>query len=1479
MSGVMHIRSQCDDIIQELIALQISYGIPSDDFKREGLVIDKLLKMRHGLEPIINEPYSKGSVYIRNATSLQNEHKFSSMWSAIIYVNNKSVDQEVITKYDALINDLITSDDSDQLWHDLHSEWFDVGYEKDSNESANAENVRTQIIPKFRCADKTYYAARLLEQIRMSDSKRLEEATFGKRDNAPDTVREVNKEEKKGRADEDEKEEGRQKQKRKQEPKIGKQNKERKMFSSIFQDIHTKDKDIFLPYDLSANGKRPRRLSAYLTDRMNMELNPNYPTHPIMLLLITIIFLKSRKSDFFSYGIRYLELYMNNLPVDGVDYHMPFEFRSNGEFVSIHYHSHVTFRFKFILNSLSNLYMHESVHLFRKEYIELNDELTLYMLNDVNARGKELKKIFSIFNLYYGMNCKKPGNDTEFKEGDMLHAIHEDEHIHPSYPTQKFTHSWMLNDVAYVPVIDCSGCIVTNADRGVFTKEVRNELKMSIDTMSKKGLLMLKRHCINKLLYRRANPGIISDVIFVRMIINSGGYAHTHKILDFDQIDKNFELNEANMKEDKYFKTYNWLGKRMYEIGKRQTLRLIDQGKYHSDIEFKSKLPKYTTARNSGLPPIDVTIKMPENKPGYKKDNNKPSMYQKRKDGAIRKAKFASKSAFLMLRGRDALDLNNVSKSNTNLLRDIRNGSVKPTDNVRFTNEEINTICRTYGVSNIGSRSTTAFRDVRAIFNNATTAHFAQAALIYPHIEETTFRPVEEPEGIFISRDYGSVIATRYMDGTTDLVAPAVMSSASGDNVAVLSDCSQWDQTFNSADSIEFYRGVQSALHDRFNLFEDRSYMYEGPKGVNLYDLASWFNEYHGFRWFKAEYAGELKIYKTNFMWSGRLDTFFLNCVQNECYNKKIDEEIVNKLQVKGFKFLTIAGDDVAGVIDAQTWNSYMTDSLKDIVVDTYTDGGKVINRIKSAVVARGGEYAKIYWYYGMVFRDPSIQMFESEKTQRTSTRIEYLRGYSQKVFEYQRRAKTGMRQGSLFARAVLAVTYYLDTQVYDKGMRIKMRYVPPVQAVFIPTFIEGGLGYTLTGTTLNESIFIRAHLDSYVTPATNTLKRLKAVITSDVANIILNLYLSEEQRKALKVDKVDVRKAEVEYKSNDPEIVGVDFARGLKYRVSELDESRIKVSMDATARLKTEGNIKIDKKMIYGFSGYTNFYDSISSMIIDRSAMERAIEKNVANLIQYDNGRVKFIDDLKPVTFSSMLKMYRPFTFTIQKMDNKRVKKQHSYRYVSVPDEGIALETMFGSRHGKASLNSLKGFQLKIRKFIKDTQLGLTEVEVIRTIVDSGALNSTNKITALSNVLAAISGMPDQSHVLASDLSHNDMSWSEEIASINIVGTVLENIQLNDDLVNKLVSVGNINGIPKQFMRMIKYSAFTFLMQEMVYTHDMNIIVNVGTTMQITDLIKHIRPFRMNFDDKEQDTFENVMVHCNLSSIFGDGFIDDMSL
>lgn len=1434
MRGVTHTFEHCDKLISDILSLQVKYGNVLEDFTKEGDVLNDVIKIRHGRNPTLSEYSTKGSVFIRQATSADNESKFSRMWADIIYMNKKNVDADVIIKYDDRINELIDFDDKDPLWCDLYSNWFDPEYDGEAN--ADSEQIRTQILPKFRCASKEYYKSRLHEQIQKSDNTRLAESNQNSQRKAP---------------------------------VLGSSNKGKSAGSKpLLEHMGSRDRSIYLPYDLMPTGKSVRKLSRYLIDRMNMELNPNYPTHPIMLMYLTICFLKTRRSNYFSYGIRYLELYMTRLPVEDAEYHMPFEFRSNGEFVSIHYHSHVTFRFKFILNSLSNLYMNESIHNFDSEYTDLMDELTLYMLYDVNERGKTLKRLFSIINLYYGMNCKPPNSDNDFKAYISPDTIYNDRHIHPSYPTQTFVDSWMLQDVAYVPVVDCSMCLVTNADRGVFTKEVRDELKLSFDEMHKNGLDKLVKHCVDKLLYRRPHAGIISDLIFVRMIINSGGYAHTHKILDFDQIDKNYKLNELNMQKDTYTKTYEWLGNRMRRIGKAQTLRLIDASKYHSDIEFKNRLSRYTTARNSGLPPIDVSIhSIRKNKSNH---------------GHIKRAKFASKNAFLMLRGRDALDLLNVNKSDVNLLTKVRANLIRPSHGAVYSNKEMNTICREYGISNIGSRSTTAFRDVRAIFNNATTAHFAQAALIHPHIEETTYKPTVKPGGIFIGTDYGSCIATQFMDGTTDLVAPAVMSSANGQNVSVLSDCSQWDQTFNSADSMEFYYGVQEAISERFSLFKDRAYMYQGSQGVNLHQLASWFNDYHRFRWFKAEYAGELKVYKTNFMWSGRLDTFFLNCVQNECYNKEIDSRIVRELRIKGFKFLTIAGDDVAAVLDAEKWNARMTELLKDIVVDTYTSGGKVINRIKSAVVARGGEYAKIYWYFGMVFRDPSIQMFESEKIQRTSTQIEYLRGYAQKLFEYQRRAKTSMRQSSLFSRFILGLSYYLDTMVVEGSRKIKIRYVPPVQACYIPTFIEGGLGFSLSGLTLNESLFIRKHLNDYIFEASNTLSRMKSVMVSDVANTILNMYLNEEQLNTLKVDTMNTKGLRIEYESNDPEITNVDFLRGLDHRRNELDPIRVKASNDAISKLKNSADVSINKKMTYSFSSYTNFYDSVSSMVVDRSATSQALSYNVSRMLSYRDGEVSFQKSAGRKSFSSMLKLYKPFTFTLVNPTYKRNQSnvQQSYRYVSVPNEGIQFEQMFGSRYGKASLNRLKGFQHKIRKFIKDVQLPMTEIEVIKTITDSGVLNSSNVGDLLTDVLTAISGDRDASYALAMDISTNDTSWSEEIASVNIIGTILENIHINDDTVDARVTVRCDSVLPLQFLRMIKYSAFVYLLQEMIYTGNFSASVDVGTTIAMADLIRSIKPFKNFFSYADGiSSFEELMVSSNLGAVFGNHFIDDMSL
>lgn len=591
---------------------------------------------------------------------------------------------------------------------------------------------------------------------------------------------------------------------------------------------------------------------------------------------------------------------------------------------------------------------------------------------------------------------------------------------------------------------------------------------------------------MKRLLSRRLHQKIINDIIFIRLLINSGGYAHTHKILDFDQIDDNYKANEEYVNSSAYNEVAPWMAKEMRRIGYNQTKRLLAAGKYSTGEVFRNSLHKYVTSKSSGLPPIDVTVNI---------------------KGEELKTKFASKAAFLMLHGKEAIDVSIINKSNPELPSLIKKDVEEKIFKSNCSREEENRICREYGISKIGSRSTVAFRDIRAIFINPMVSHLVQAALIYPHIEETTRRPSCQPKSVLIDEDYGSCIATMYMDGSTDLIANSIMSSSSGNYVSILSDCSQWDQTFVSMDSIQFYTGVRDALSDSPHLLKNEIYMYDRSMGLGLVQLADWFNEFHEKRYYLADYAGEVRLFSTNFMWSGRLDTFFLNCIQNHCVNKRINDVLTEVHRLPPFGFLSIAGDDVAAVIPATDWNSSKTTIVKEVVIKAYTSTNHKINSKKSAVTARSGEYAKIYWYAGMMFRDPSIQLFEAEKSQKSTTRVEYVRGYSQKLFEYLRRAKTNMRIGSTYCRLLLSLTYFLDARV--KSGRGRIRYIPPYQSIICPTFVKGGLGFTVTGISINESLFIRVYLSKWIEPSLPFLALIKVDVDNDLADLLFEYYSS----------------------------------------------------------------------------------------------------------------------------------------------------------------------------------------------------------------------------------------------------------------------------------------------------------------------------------------------------------------------------------
>nr|WPV63645.1 MAG: RNA-dependent RNA polymerase [Jingmen bat reovirus 1] len=1390
------------NLLREISTLVLNGGLkPNERFKRESKVAENIIKFRNANGILVDEYASKGLIISRKSNFDENEERFSNIWKAIIYINNKDVDY---TKYDEQLQGLVDMDSDDPIWYELKSKIKHIN--KD-----NEEEVRTQILPAFRLCDYEYYKERFNNSREFGNIKRM---NTGKKTN----------------------------------------------FIRLpeFQGLDN-DYEIELPYALNFKGYRLTKLSRFLKERINAELNPYYATHPLSLLYVTILYIKALHPSYVSFGIRYLELYMNKYSLPGVEYHYPFEFRSDGDFVSIQFHSHAVFRFKYILNFLVNILMYEEVHKFDESYMEIADLSMIEILEDVNAKGKKLKSAFNMFNLYYGMSCKHPSNYNRFDQEinslriDKNDILMEDSHLHPKYPLFGLLDSYDLHDVAYQIKDDCTGCSITSADKGTFTIEVAESLKESINKMVEEGFTSIAKHSIKKLLCRRPSEKIINDVLFIRILMNSGGFAHTHKIMDFDQINDNFELNEKYMQPKNYVKTSHFMAEEMRNIGRRQTKRLINEGKYPTGVGFRNSIQKHVTSKSSGLPPIDVKVTI---------------------DGEIKKTKFNSKSAYIMLRGYEALDLSTVNVSNEDFFNDVKKDITETKFKDQLTKQEENAIYREYGISKIGSRSTVAFRDVRAIFITPFTSHLAQAALIYPHIIETTHRPANKPRSIFINEDYGSCIATMYMDGSTDLIAPAVMASASGDYVSLLSDCSQWDQTFVSMDSMNFYKGVEEAFFEARAICENEIYMYNKSKGMSLMDIAEWFNDLQRKRLYVAEYAGELKVYNTNFMWSGRLDTFFLNCIQNQCCNREISRRLKEENDMNGFGFLTIAGDDVAATMKADNWSAKKTTALKEVTVDVYTSTNHKINIKKSAVSSRSGEYAKLYWYYGMMFRDPSIQMFESEKNQKTVTRVEFLRGYSQKMFEFIRRAKTSMNISSTFCRLILAVSYSLDIMPNGKDRherRVKIRYVPPYQSVVCPTFVKGGLGFTVTGLTINESLFIRKHLDDWMELALPYLSVMKSEIDNKLASTLFEYYSGVGKNGKSKKYNKDIT---IEYDTNDPEVVGADFAKGLSYRRLALDKTRVNTSNQAIKTLNESG-ITLSQNMVYSTSGDTSFLDSLKTMIISKDDVNQSLEANMSEIFKiYSEDKVRF-NDIPKIKYASLLKLYEGFTFTTARVDNPNGFKNASIRYVSVPTEGMMLEKHFGAKTGKESISSLKGFQLKIRRFIKDCQLPYTENQVISAIVDAGIFSADNIQSALYNCLLAISGMSDESYNIASSINEQDVNWSSEIISVNVVGTVLENLNISEDIIDSYINIRKTN-LPKPFTKMIKYSAFILMLQEWIWFNDRTIVMDVGITQDINNILRTIRPFTEKKRMTNLETVEHNVIFYNIPTVFGNGFVND---
>lgn len=1124
------------------------------------------------------------------------------------------------------------------------------------------------------------------------------------------------------------------------------------------------DSEIRLKNVLEEEGSVLTTQSRYIMDRIKDEMDPNFIIHPIDYLLITLAFIKALNPSFVSVGVEYIRqaTIAYSEPPNST---YPVIFSSEGDFRGNECYSYSSDKLRIVLNSHINLLLTHETHKFDVDYMELFDEVILFMLSNPIDGVTKYKKAFNGVNLYYGLRKPQGRNATKVQ------------HLHPKYD-EDFGHEFKVRRNLYFPrSVDCRDCQYTELDSAVWFSAALPMINKSRDDFNSLKLSITVKFINKMLLDFRPCGEIINDVVFVRSLYMSGGYSRSHPLLDFDaSILPILERNEKYLASGKGTR----MNASMFNAGYDITKRLLDGGDYPTSHTFKSRIDKWMTPGSAGLSSISVSATVG--------------------DRTFRSS-MTAKSAYSALLGKRLFDISTITNSTIkedDLWKQVRHYS------------DYKEMMRVNGVSRVGSRATTAGRPIRPIYMVEGPAHIAFAAVIGPHITASNGNISEKVRSPWITGGFdGTCIATHYMDGTDSLIAPAVVASTVDGLINLQSDSSSWDMTYVTPGLRAYYSGMHTAFTECSSL-DDEYYMYNRDKGMRLSDICVWLDKFQMNRLFIAEYHNETRAYLTNYMLSGRLDTFYNNSTRNTFINEYIAEKLTSLERIDSkMVWLQVAGDDAINVISLRTPPSKeVLNQIRKVVVDEYEDNNHIINIDKTVISGRSGEYAKLYFYCGMVFRDPSVQMVESEKKSSAPNRIDVLRGLGQKMYELTRRSHAKLRMLAAFVRFMLWPACFIKVEKRNdsstkRDKNIVYKYMMPPQVIIAPTGISSGLGASYTGLLQNEVVYIKEHLLNCRYGIASVLHVLESIEFSadELFNKVLFLQAAKSNSigrdligelgvKEPKVRGIGSSRNEhfqVKYDSNDPAFIMASFDKGLNYKLSLLKESQIQMSRAQGESLKSRG-LDIPKSFMYENQPTSAFFDAI--MALKRPASLRNDAKmKILSITSSLNARGKKMgNNGDSSVFSSLFRVQCAFNFELIRMQpyNSLEPVRDSIRYPNTPVEVIHLQRILDNRSGVDQITKLRSSTATLAKFIAIHNINKTEdqiLDLLRSMIkkQSGMHGMRFEIMPLIySTLVAMSGDTKLASETAEMLARDPFLWTSESISTAIVGTNLEYLHMD---------------------------------------------------------------------------------------------------
>nr|APG79149.1 RNA-dependent RNA polymerase [Hubei reo-like virus 10] len=1209
-----------------------------------------------------------------------------------------------------------------------------------------------------------------------------------------------------------------------------------KFGEDIFQSVFLEDRDITLRNDLNKFGFSKIKLSKYLSFRIKNELDPHYLTHPSELFLCTVSSYYLLYGNKYNIVISYVKKLLLELSDDNSPFlHFPAQFSSDGNFVNLQYHSGILLCFRYCMNLLGMHIINSDIFRYDiLEYQEVYEEIFIFIISDVHYNGSKLKKILRAAYHYMGHDRNR---DVSY------------EHLHPKYSFHNYADSMLSSKYHFTSCGDCNSCNLER-ESSEYNRDVRIDVESMYSDLDKLHLYKLKKFLKYRIMSRNCNIRLIEDITFIKCFIAAGGYAHSHQLTDFDN---SLVSNLEKLKSFNSDGEADWLVSAMYRKGYDMTILTFNQ--YPTGVQFKSNIERSLTSRSAGIGSFNAKFSY-----------NDPSVNELQKHIQLTGT---AKLAYSLFQGGKIFDLSNE------IINPLNIHEVTPSnwynDKGDILPEKLNSALRMSGISNIGSRSTTNFRAVRPIYINPLMVHLAMEAVIGPHIKATNHILNQNPTTAYISeKSTGSCIATLHIDGTSDFIAPAIMATSDDESLIASIDSSNWDQHFPSLLINEYYKGIIHALEflGADSMEDNSNYMYLNGIGMNLRQLAEWLIKYQTERKYMASYGIQKHIYNVPFMTSGRLDTFYLNSVLNECIVEHLGVKVANLFKNKVvLSWSQVAGDDA--IIVFNTYRHLASDeiaNLKQVIVDVYTSAGQETNISKTLLSYRAFEYSKQNAFCGMVFRDPTIQLFESEKDSRTDDRIEKMKGYSMKIFDSIRRSSGIASVQCFFGRLILAVSHHLtimsrnSRRDLNRDMRLasslvskikndnkgkmikelpgtftnltnKYKYYYPFQSVIIPTAFSAGLGFSLTSLSMNEVIFINCNLQDFVRTALPVTEAVNFEYSNDAADALFK-YLIEKVKDKRTFD-VDVNSICSSLNiSNSKSIVknfslsilntdsGIDDVVGsLISRVSNINYNRLISAERAVMKIQKSYNIKLNKKYFYSYLPFKSYLDSLRTVIKNGAIYKDASDRKLKHIFKMNlndsNDKVEIDHSRLPRIDSIMIKYklmdgFR-LIFNVNDFISDNELQSKSIRYATCNAVTKKLQLSYGTRNGLQPFVNFKGMPFLIMKFLSRTGLTITSTELVEILISSGCLSGG--VELIKNVLISISGDESASETLSNDLFSQLNSWADESIAANIVGSSYELIDLRTSIILPHISLSGIN-LNSNHKNIILYLSYMYMLQ-----------------------------------------------------------------